>query len=250
MKVIIIEDELLAQAKLEAMLQAIDPTIEVVAKLGSVEESRTYLEHHPAPDVAFVDIQLSDDHSFEIFRNVTVSFPVIFTTAFDKYLLESFEHNTIDYLLKPITEQKLTRSLTKLKNLELHFSHGNLQKMIEQAAGEKIERMVVKKGGEYIALKWNDIAYFLTEHKVVFAKDINGRQYIVDKTLGELEIETDAKIFFRLNRKVIAHKSAIEKFKPENGRIRVFLRPELREEVYVSKETAPLFRQWITGKNR
>ena len=109
MKVIIIEDEILAQSKLETMLKAIDPAIVVVAKLGSVKESKEYLVQHPPPDVAFVDIQLSDDHSFEIFRNFPLTFPVIFTTAFDKYLLESFEHNAIDYLLKPITEEKLKR---------------------------------------------------------------------------------------------------------------------------------------------
>lgn len=248
MKVVIIEDEMLAQAKLEAMLRAIDPAIEVVAKLGSVKESRAYFAGHPAPDVAFVDIQLSDDHSFEIFKNFDVQFPVIFTTAFDKYLLESFEHNTIDYLLKPITEDKLKRSLTKLKNLELHFFQGNIQKMFGQA-GRKNDRMIVKKGTEYITLRWDDIAYFYTDHKVVFVRDIGGRQYIVDKTLGELETELDQKIFFRLNRKFIAHQAAVEKFKPDNGRIRIFLKPGLSEDIHVSKETAPLFRQWIAGKS-
>jgi DNA-binding LytR/AlgR family response regulator len=248
MKVIIIEDEILAQAKLEAMLRSIDPEIEIVAKLGSVKESRAWLEKHPAPDVAFVDIQLSDDHSFEIFKNFHIQFPVIFTTAFDKYLLESFEHNTIDYLLKPITEDKLRRSLTKLKNLELHFFQGNLGKALAHT-GQGNNRMVVKKGTEYIALKWQDVAYFFTEHKVVFVKDIHGRQFIIDKTLGELESELNDNIFFRLNRKFIAHESAIEKFKPDNGKIRVFLRPALAEEVHISKETAPLFRQWISGKH-
>jgi DNA-binding LytR/AlgR family response regulator len=247
MKVIIIEDEMLAQAKLEAMLRAIDPDIEVVAKLGSVKESRAYLAAQPSPDIAFVDIQLSDDHSFEIFKNFTVRFPVIFTTAFDKYLLESFEYHTIDYLLKPITEDKLKRSLTKLKNLEQHFFQGSLQKMIGQA-GQKNDRMIVKKGTEYIALRWNDIAYFFSEHKVVFVKDISGRQYIVDRTLAELETEIDGKAFFRLNRKFIAHESAIEKFKPDNGKIRVFLKPALAEEIHVSKETAPSFRDWLAGK--
>ena len=107
MKVIIIEDEVLAQEKLEAMLKCIDPSIEVIAKLGSVKESKHYLAQSPPADLAFVDIQLSDDHSFEIFRSFPLQFPVIFTTAYDQYLLESFEHNAIDYLLKPVTEEKL-----------------------------------------------------------------------------------------------------------------------------------------------
>ena len=244
MKVIIIEDEILAQSKLEAMLHAIKPDIEVVAKLGSVKEAKEYLALNPAPDVAFVDIQLSDDHSFEIFKNYHLQFPVIFTTAFDKYLLESFEHNAIDYLLKPITEEKLKRSLAKLRKLELHFIQGNMQKLIRATSGTK-DRIVAKKGTEFIALRWDEIAYFFTEHKVVFVKDLQGRQYIIDKNLGELEADLDETSFFRLNRKFLAHVAAIEKFKPDNGKIRVFLKPPVQEEVHVSKETAPQFRKWI-----
>ena len=243
MKVIIIEDEILAQSKLEAMLSKLDPLIEVVAKLPSVKDSREYLAKNPCPDLAFVDIQLSDDHSFEIFRNFPASFPVIFTTAFDKYLLESFEHNAIDYLLKPITEEKLARSLTKLKTLQLHFLQRNIHNLVH---GKGVrDRIVAKKGTEFIALPWNEIAYFFTQHKVVFVRDIQGRQYILDKNLSELENEIDEKNFFRLNRKFIANVGAIEKFKSDNGKIRVFLRPPVSEDVFVSKETAPLFRRWI-----
>ena len=107
MNVLIIEDEILAQAKLESMLKALDSSIVILAKLSSVKDTLQWLTTRPAPDLAFVDIQLSDDHSFEIFRKFPVQFPVVFTTAFDKYLLESFEFNSIDYLLKPITEAKL-----------------------------------------------------------------------------------------------------------------------------------------------
>ena len=244
MRVLIIEDEILAQSKLASMLKSIDPEIEVVAKLGSVKESKEYLSRSPAPDLAFVDIQLSDDHSFEIFRTIPVQFPLIFTTAFDKFLLESFEHNAIDYLLKPITEEKLVRSLAKVKKLEQHFVQGNLHRLIH---GSNIprDRIVAKKGTEFIALPWSEIAYFFTEHKVVFVKDTKGRQYILDKNLGELESELDEKTFFRLNRKFITHVGAIEKFKSENGKIRIFLKPSLQEEIFISKETAPLFRRWI-----
>lgn len=244
MKVIIIEDELLAQARLEAMLKTIEPSIEVTAKLGSVKESREYLSRHGAPDLAFVDIQLSDDHSFEIFRHSLADFPVIFTTAYDKYLLESFEHNAIDYLLKPVSEEKLRRSLTKLKKLESHFLQGRLINLLDQKPKVR-DRIVAKKGTEFVALAWKEVAYFFTEHKVVFLKDIRGRQYILDKTLTELEEELDGKIFFRLNRKFLTHVEAIEKFRSENGKIRVYLKPAVNEEVFISKETAPDFRRWI-----
>jgi DNA-binding LytR/AlgR family response regulator len=244
MKVIIIEDELLAQAKLEAMLKALDSSIHVLARLSSVKETLEWLSLNPAPDVAFVDIQLSDNHSFEIFRKHAVQFPVVFTTAFDKYLLESFEFNSIDYLLKPITEEKLKRSLGKIKKLEQHFLQGNILKLINNT-NQKSDRIVVKKGTEFIALTLDEIAYFFTDHRIVFVKNFAGNQFIVDKNLGELESDLDKRKFFRINRKYITHISAIEKFKPDNGKIRVFLKPEMKEEIHVSKETAPEFRAWI-----
>ena len=245
MNVLIIEDESLAQAKLEGMLTGLDPDIRVLARLNSVKDTLEWLSQHSHPDVAFVDIQLSDDHSFEIFRRFPVRFPVIFTTAFDKYLLESFEFNSIDYLLKPITEEKLRRSISKIKKLEQHFVQGNILKLISQTGGKQKDRIVVRKGTEFIALTMDEIAYFYTEHRIVFVKDFAGRQFIIDKNLVELESEADPQKFFRLNRKFLAHVSAIEKFKSDNGKVRVFLKPEVREEVHVSKETAPGFRKWI-----
>ncbi len=247
MRVVIIEDELPARAKLEDMLKKIEPATVVLAKLGSVKESLLWLAHHDHPDVAFVDIQLSDDHSFEIFRKQTLKFPVIFTTAYDKYLLESFEFNSIDYLLKPITEEKLKRSLDKIRNLENHFFQGNILKLIHPEKAAIKTRIVGKKGTEFIALEFDEVAYFFTEHKIVFVRDFSGRQLILDKTLGEIEVELDKNKFFRINRKFIAQLKAIERFKPDNGKIRIFLKPEMKEEIHVSKETAPEFRVWMEG---
>jgi DNA-binding LytR/AlgR family response regulator len=245
MNVLIIEDELPARAKLISMLQVIDPSIQVTAQLGSVSESLEWLRTNREPDLAFVDIQLSDDHSFEIFRKLPVRFPVIFTTAYDKYMMESFEFNSIDYLLKPITEEKLKRSLEKMKKLEQHFFQGNLMKLIQQQPAPSKARLVARKGTEFVALNLDEVAYFFTDHKIVFVRDFTGRQMIVDKNLGELETELDRKNFFRINRKFIAHQKAIERFKPDNGKIQVFLKPELKEDVHVSKETAPEFRRWM-----
>jgi DNA-binding LytR/AlgR family response regulator len=247
MDVLIIEDELPARAKLTSMLEAINPQIRVVATLGSVSDSLQWLGANREPDLAFVDIQLSDDHSFEIFRRHPVRFPVIFTTAFDKYLLESFEFNSIDYLLKPITEDKLRRSLEKVMKLEQHFIQGNILKLIDKSRNNsgRRSRIVARKGTEFIALTTDEIAYFFTDHKIVFVRDFTGRQMIIDQNLAELESELDPEMFFRLNRKYIASQKAIDRFKPDNGKILVFLKPEVKEEVHVSKETAPEFRKWI-----
>jgi DNA-binding LytR/AlgR family response regulator len=244
MEVIIIEDELPARAKLISMLKSINPLITVVAQLGSVKESLDWLHNHKEPELAFVDIQLSDDHSFEIFRKYPVRFPVIFTTAFDKYMLESFEFNSIDYLLKPINEEKLKRSLDKIQKLEQHFILGNIQKLIQFQPMNK-GRLVARKGTEFIALNQDEIAYFFTEHKIVFVRDYQDRQMIIDRNLAELESELDSKDFFRINRKYIAHQKAIDRFKPDSGKIQIFLKPEIKEEIFVSKETAPAFRKWI-----
>jgi len=245
MTVIIIEDELPARAKLISMLQALDASIQVVAELGSVQESLAWLRNNVEPALAFVDIQLSDDQSFEIFRKHDVRFPVIFTTAYDKYMMESFEFNSIDYLLKPITEEKLKRSLEKVKKLERHFFQGNLLKLIQQPPTPSKSRMVARKGTEFVTLNLDDIAYFFSDHKIVFVRDFSGRQMIVDKNLAELEAELNPQLFFRINRKYIAHQKAIDRFKPDNGKIQIFLKPEQKEEVHVSKETAPAFRTWI-----
>src|SRR5262245_48221980 len=131
MNVLLIEDELPAREKLESMLKKIAPGINIIAKIGSVKESIEWFRLHEPPAIAFVDIHLSDDHSFEIFRKVNVTCPVVFTTAFDKYLLESLEFNSIDYLLKPVTEEKLKRALDKVRRLEQHFTQENLQKLIQ-----------------------------------------------------------------------------------------------------------------------
>ena len=246
MRVLIIEDEVLAQAKLESMLRALDSSVEIVSRISSVKEAVRWLTTNVPPDVAFVDIQLSDDHSFEIFKKVPVEFPVIFTTAFDKYLLESFEFNSIDYLLKPISEEKLKRSMLKLKKLEQHFVQGSLQRFLTQGNGPGNDsRMVVKKGTEYMAVELKDVAYFFTEHRIVFVRDVNARQFIVSKNLAELESSLDTAMFFRLNRKYIVNRRSIEKFRPDAGKIRIFLIPGVKEEIFVSKETAPAFRQWI-----
>jgi DNA-binding LytR/AlgR family response regulator len=248
MNVLIIEDELLAQQKLEAMLMQLSSGIKVLAKLGSVKETLLWLKQNEKPDLAFVDIQLSDDHSFEIFKITSIQFPVIFTTAFDKYLLESFEFNTVDYLLKPITAEKLRRALDKVRLLENHFLQSNILKLIQQESKPLgLNRIIAKKGTEFIALNTADIAYFFTEHKVVFVRDFDGRQFIVDMNLAELEEQLDKQKFFRINRKYLSNVKAIEKFKPDNGKILIHLIPEMKEAIHVSKEHAPAFREWISG---
>lgn len=248
MRILIIEDELLAQAKLESMLLSIDPGLVIVGKPGSVKESVAWLRNNPAPDLAFIDIQLSDHPSFEIFKQHTITFPVVFTTAYDQYVLQAFAVNSVDYLLKPITEEKLKHAFEKVRTLEKHFIQGNLDRMmlaLQQPASRT--RLLVRRGSEQQALNTSEVAYFFSEQKILFVKDITSRQFMMDGTLSELEGTLNSKDFFRINRQYIAHIQSVEKFKSDNGRIRVFLQPPPKEEIFVSKETAPMFRAWMEG---
>lgn len=246
MRVLIIEDEPLAAQKLESLLLTINPDLRVMAKLESVKETIDWLDHHPAPDLAFADVQLTDRNSFEIFESRDTLFPIIFTTAYDKYILESFEYNTLDYLLKPIQEQRLRKALGKIGKLESHFFQNKLAQMLQPGKKTKVkERFIVKKGIDYLSVPVKDVAYFFSEHKIVFLKDAEGNNYIMDRTLKELEAELDPKYFFRANRKYIVNITAIQKFKSDQGKIRLQLLPETREDVLVSKENAPDFRQWM-----
>lgn len=247
MKVLIIEDEPTAAQKLVDMLSGIDNRIEVVSIIQSVEEAISWLSANPPPDLAFVDIQLADDVSFEIFRKVEVKFPVIFATAYDEYILEALEHHSIDYLLKPFQEDRLRKALEKVKKLESHFLQHKFNRLFEEGFGQsKIKkRFLVKRGVDYISVSTKNIAYFFTEHKIVFLMSKEGDKYIVDKTLTDLNNELDPEYFFRVNRKYLVHIDAIEKFKSDNGKIDLHLIPPTHDAVYVSKENAPHFRVWI-----
>lgn len=246
MKVLIIEDEIPARQKLKSMLGHLDGSISVVGEVGRVSDALHWLATNPAPDFAFVDIQLSDDHSFEIFKRQPIHFPVIFTTAFDKYILESFEYNSIDYLLKPITQDKLRKAIEKINTLRKHFLQGAITSLVNKPNGPN-PKFVARKGSEFVVLESGEIAYFFTEHKIVFVRDFSGRQFMLDKNLSEVEADLKPMAFFRLNRKFLASQKAIEKFKPVSGKIQVYLKPELKEEVFVSKESAPDFRNWVAS---
>ncbi|GAA0891808.1 LytTR family DNA-binding domain-containing protein [Fulvivirga kasyanovii] len=247
MRVLIIEDEPTAAQKLINMLMKLDAQLEVVNVIQSVEEAINWLRENPAPDLAFVDVQLADDISFEIFKKVEVKFPVIFATAYDEYILEALEHHSIDYLLKPLQEERLAKALDKVKRLESHFLQHRFNKLFEEGFGgnKAKKRFLVKRGVDFVSVAAKNIAYFFTEHKLVFLVSRDGDKYIVDKTLTELNDELDTDYFFRVNRKYLVHIDAIEKFKSENGKIALYLLPPTREEVHVSKENAPNFRGWI-----
>lgn len=248
MKVLIVEDEGPAFENMVDELHAIDEDISVLAGCTSVDECVRWLNKNPHPDLILMDIQLSDGLSFNIFKACTITCPVIFTTAYDKYLTQAFEYSSIDYLLKPISQDKLKHAIKKYKTLQSHFVN-NLPSPADflSLQDKKRSRVLVKKGMEYQTVKVEDTGYFFTEHKLVFLVDKENRKYMAEKNnLSELEEELDKNLFYRANRKYIINANYIKRFKPlERSKISVELVLPVSEEIIISQENSASFKKWI-----
>lgn len=243
MRIFIVEDEINARDRLIDMLMKVNADVQIVGKAESVAQAVRWIKDNPKPDLAFFDIQLTDDYSFQIFEEVNVTFPIIFTTAFDEYVLKSLEHNSIDYLVKPLTEDRLQKALDKTETLKAHYEYHNVSEELQAKRQKK--RFLVKKGIDRISVEVSRVAYFFTEHKVAFLRDMEGTTYISDATITELTDQVDPTTFFRANRKYLVNIDAIAKFKSDQGKIILDLNPPPGDDVTVSKENAPNFRKWI-----
>ena len=249
MRVVIVEDEKPAVDNIVACLKNIDEPVKVIQTLSSVTNSIKWFNENSSPDLIFMDIQLSDGLSFNIFKSCKINCPVIFITAYDKYLIEAFEYNSIDYLLKPIDKIKFENSIKKYNQLQSHFvnNQASLLEYLDQHQKKKT-RIVVRKGVEFITVRVEDIAYFFSEHKIVFLVDKDRKKYMVEKkNLTEMEEELDNKMFFRANRKYIINANYISNFKTiESSKILVELTVTINEPLIVSQENAPVFKKWIS----
>jgi len=249
MKVLIIEDEKPALENIIDCLKNADEQIKIIGTLNSVQTSINWLNENPLPDLVFMDIQLSDGLSFNIFKQANITCPVIFTTAFDHYMTKALDYNSIDYLLKPIDCNRLNNTIKKYKNLQSHFVN-NYSSLLDyfNHQQKKRSRVVVKKGLEFQTIKLEDIAYFFTEHKVVFVVDKDCKKFLAEiNTLAELEEELDESMFFRVNRKYIVNANYINRYKPvDKSKISVELSVPVNEEIIISQENASTFKKWIS----
>jgi DNA-binding LytR/AlgR family response regulator len=246
---IIIEDEKAVAQNLVATLKEVASDIQVHAILSSVEESIRYLSADTQADIIFCDVQLTDGLSFSIFNEVHIDVPIIFITGYDKFMLNAFEYNSIDYLLKPVCKEDLQKALDKYKRLEQHFTHTSLlSNFLQHFNQPKKTRILVKKGLENISLLLEDTVLFFTENKIVYVIDKSGRKYLIDKNLTDLETELDNKTFFRVNRQYIVNINFIRSFKAyERVKLQIELTvSDLNYFIVVSQETAPFFRKWIS----
>jgi two-component system, LytTR family, response regulator len=249
MKVIIIEDEKPAAEKLLKAIHRTDPSIEVAAVLNSVTTSVDWLQQNPMPELFFMDIELGDGLSFRIFDKVNISSPVIFCTAFDEYWQEAFEHNSIDYLLKPVKQDKLETALNKYDKLKQHFasSFQQLLQWQQQPAGNgHKKRFLVKRGTDYISIKTGDIAYFYATHKLVCMVDNKNQKYILDQSLADIEKQIDPSQFYRVNRKYLVHLGAIKKIKTyPKSKLQLEVEPAITEDIIISQENVAAFKEWM-----
>lgn len=249
MKTIIIEDEKPAAEKLVKALQKADPTIEVVAVLNSVQSSIDWLQHNQQPELLFMDIELGDGLSFKIFDTINITSPVIFCTAYDEYWQEAFEYNSIDYLLKPIKQDKLEIALNKYDKLKQHFA-ASFQQLLQWHrqpgdTGYK-KRFLVKRGTDYISIRTEDIAYFYATHKLVCMVDNKNQKFILDQSLAEIEKQLDPAQFYRINRKYFVQQNSIKKIKTyPKSKLQLELEPSVNEDIIISQENVAAFKAWM-----
>ena len=250
MKAIIIEDEVMAAQELQSQIQNINPEIEILTVLQSIDESVEWIKANPMPDLAFMDIHLADGSSFTIFEEVDITCPVIFTTAYDEYALKAFEVNSIDYLLKPIDRKDLERAIRKYE----HFSNQPekntelIQKLlasIKQTPTYKSYFLVPEKD-KLIPIATNDIAYIYIDLKIVKAVTYTNKTYCLDKNLDELMCQLNPAHFFRANRQYIISRNAVKDMSIWFGsKLSVNLNIAIPERILISKARVPEFKNWI-----
>ncbi len=248
MRIVIIEDEKPAAEKLKKALLKANQDFAIEAVLGSNVAAAEWFSTHPMPDLLFMDIELSDGLSFQLLDQIKINCPIIFCTAYDEYWQEAFEHNGIDYLLKPVSDEKLKQALNKYESLKTYFAQ-NLQQLLQSQQKQTTEfkkRFLVKRGSDYISIKTEDIAYFYATHKLVCMVDNRSQKFILDQSLADLEKETDPSVFYRVNRKYLVNVSAIQKIKSyPKSKLELELQPTAPEEVIVSQESAAAFKEWM-----
>jgi len=250
MKVIIIEDEKPSARRLDRMLKGLDMKVE--AMLHSVEESLAWFQTNKHPDLIFLDIQLSDGLSFEIFDNIEVKSAIIFTTAFDEYALQAFKLNSIDYLLKPIDSEELEKAVIKYreripegKNVSLDFE--DIKKLlINPLEREYKKRFTVKVGQHLKMITIDTIECFYSENKGTYIHTTDNRDYLIDATLEDLDKELEPQTFFRVSRKFYVNINAIKDMVSyTNSRLQIKLNSFNTHEVIVSRERVRDFKDWI-----
>lgn len=251
MKVVIIEDEPQAAQRLEKLIRSLEPTVEILLSMDSVKQSVAWLKQGIVPDLIFMDIQLADGISFQIFEQCEVKSPVIFTTAYDVYALKAFKVNSIDYILKPVDADELKAALMKFKQLT---KGGNETKVILENIGQAVQmltkryktRFMIKVGEHLRTIEVENILYFYSQEKTTFCVTHEGRNFILDYSMEQLEEMIDPERYYRINRKYLVASNAIQDIITyTNSRLRLVLKNSGDNDVIVARERVQEFKDWL-----
>jgi DNA-binding LytR/AlgR family response regulator len=250
MNVIIIEDEKPSARRLQRMLTALD--FEAQTMLHSVEESIAWFETNEHPDLIFLDIQLSDGLSFEIFEAIDIKSAVIFTTAYDEYALQAFKLNSIDYLLKPIDDDDLKAAVEKFKgrtqqNQSVTLDFNDIKKLLVNPIEREYKKRFSVKVGQHLKLiNIEDIECIYSENKGTYVYTNTGRNYLLDSTLDQLEQDLEPHVFFRVSRKFYVNINAIKDMVSySNSRLKIILSHFKEQEIIVARERVKDFKNWL-----
>lgn len=253
MKIIIIEDEQLAAKRLLELILKYDPEIEILGEFDTVEKSVKWFNSNPPPDLIFMDIQLADGLSFEIFEQTMITSPVIFTTAYDQYAIKAFKVNSIDYLLKPIDFDELSTAIEKF--IKIHFekipenlSSKNIafDKVLQLLTKEYKSRFVIKVGEHIKSIPVENIICFYSLEKASFLQTNKNNNYVLDYSLEQIEGLVNPDDFFRVNRKYIINLKAIaDIISYSNSRLKIIIKGNNDEDIIVSREKVKSFKAWL-----
>lgn len=248
MNVLVFEDEALSAQRLCTLITQIDSSMNILAVIDSVSKGIEWLQNHAMPDLMFMDIHLSDGIVFEVFNQIKISSPIIFTTAFDEYAIKAFKVNSVDYLLKPIDKEELEQAIIKFKTIRQDISilssfvNDYLQKTITPYKS----RFLVKIADQLKHIFVEDIAYFRSEGDFVVAITYSKSKYNIDNSLEQLDKILNPSLFYRINRKYIISLSSIERIHNHfNGRLKLQLKPSANDDVFVSRERVGAFKLWL-----
>jgi DNA-binding LytR/AlgR family response regulator len=249
-QLLIVEDEAPTARRLAKMLTQLMPDGQVAATLQSVRDTVAWLSANPQPSLAFFDIQLADGISFEVFEQVKVNFPVIFTTAFNDYAIKAFKVNSIDYLLKPVKEEELKAAIDKFRSTtqvgSLELSADAIARAISMLTNTYKSRFMVKIGEHIRMIPIEEVALFYSSEKSTYIRTLKGRDYDIDLTLDQVMIQVNPTIFFRVSRKYIISLHAITDIIAYSGsRLKVKLTIPTNDDVLVSRERVNDFKAWL-----
>jgi two-component system LytT family response regulator len=249
MKFLIIEDEPLVAKDLLNLIGKLEPSVQILPVLSSVESARKWFSENAAPDLILSDIQLSDGISFDIFESLHLPCPIIFTTAYDEYAIRAFKLNSIDYLLKPIDGKELAAALAKYKSLSTENILGEQLKSLMSGWGNHAkkykERFLALHRNTLVPVTQQSIAFFHKE-ELIYLHTLDNERFITEHhTLDEIETLLDPEIFFRVNRQYILHIQAVGRIKPTHKGLTVQLKPPFNTEIDISREKAVAFKKWV-----